>query len=78
MVEDELSLDFVEFHVLAVEFGGDVGLPVLGDLGKLFGEVDLRHGSGIISGKKKSQRSCDQHGTCPAGEIVDILDRGHS
>jgi hypothetical protein len=28
---------------LAIEFGGDVGLPVLGDLGELFGEVDFGH-----------------------------------
>jgi hypothetical protein len=29
--------------VLAVEFGGDVRLPVFGDLGELFGEIDFMH-----------------------------------
>jgi len=52
VVEDELSLDFVEFHALTVEFGSDVGLPVFGDLGELFGKVDLGHVSGIIFGKE--------------------------
>jgi hypothetical protein len=29
--------------MLAVELGGDVGFPVLGDLGEFVGEVDLVH-----------------------------------
>jgi hypothetical protein len=57
VVEDKLSLDFVEFHVLAVKFGGDLGLPVLGDLRELFDKVDLGHGFRIISGGERSQRN---------------------
>jgi hypothetical protein len=43
VVEDELAFDLVEFNGLAVELGGDVGLPVFGDPGELFGEVDFGH-----------------------------------
>jgi hypothetical protein len=32
---------------LAIEFGGDVGLPVFGDLGKLLGDVDFGHGTSV-------------------------------
>jgi hypothetical protein len=44
VVEDEFTLDLVELDILAVEFGGDVGLPVFGDFGELVGEVDFGHG----------------------------------
>ena len=43
MMEDEFALDLVEFDVLAVEFGRDVGLPVFRDLGEFFGDIDLGH-----------------------------------
>jgi len=43
MVEDEFALQLVELDVLAVKFGGDVGLPVFGDPGELFSDVDLVH-----------------------------------
>ena len=44
LVEDEFSFELVELDVLAVEFGGNVGLPVFGDFGELFGEIDFGHG----------------------------------
>src|SRR5690348_17119510 len=44
MMEDEFSFDFVELHHLAVEFGGDIGLPEFSDFRELLGDVDL-HGS---------------------------------
>jgi hypothetical protein len=50
MVKDEFAFEFVELDVLAVEFGGDVGLPVFGDLGEFFGEVDLVHRRSLIRG----------------------------
>ncbi len=37
IVEDELALHFVKFHILAVEFGGDVRLPVLVDWREFIG-----------------------------------------
>jgi hypothetical protein len=43
VVEDKLAFDFVELDALAVEFGGDVGLPEFRDLGELFGNVDFGH-----------------------------------
>jgi hypothetical protein len=43
MVENEFAFEFVELYVLAVEFGGDVRLPVFGDLGEFVGDVDLVH-----------------------------------
>ena len=55
MVEDELAFKLVELDLLSVEFGGDVGLPVLGDLGEFLGNVDFGHGRGIRAGKEKSQ-----------------------
>src|SRR6266436_10269432 len=45
VVPDELTFQFVELDHLAVEFASDVGLPVLGGLGKLVGEIDLIHGA---------------------------------
>jgi hypothetical protein len=44
VVEDELTFDFVELDGLTVEFGCDVGLPVFGNLGEFFGDVDFGHG----------------------------------
>jgi hypothetical protein len=43
MVEDKFSFELVELYVLAVELGGDVRLPVLGNPGKFIGDVDLGH-----------------------------------
>jgi hypothetical protein len=43
MVKDELAHELVELNALAIEFGGDVGFPVLGDLGKFLGDIDFRH-----------------------------------
>jgi hypothetical protein len=45
VMEDELPLQFVEFYVLAVEFGGDVGFPVFRNAGKFLGNVYLFHGA---------------------------------
>src|SRR5579863_2302477 len=45
MVEDEFAFELVEFDALAVEFGADIGLPVFGDRGEFFGDVDFLHGS---------------------------------
>ena len=45
VVEDELAFDLVELHVLAVEFGGDVGLPVFGDLENFSAMLTLCIGS---------------------------------
>jgi hypothetical protein len=56
VVEDELALDLVELDMLAVEFGGDVGLPVFGYLGELFGEVDFGHISPIAGAEERSQK----------------------
>src|ERR1700690_3319569 len=48
MVKYELAFEFVEFYILAVEFGADVRLPVFGDLGKLFRDVHFC--DGVIHG----------------------------
>ena len=44
MVKYEFAFELVELQVLAIELGGDVGLPVFGDLGELLGDVDFGHG----------------------------------
>jgi hypothetical protein len=44
VMEDELTLNLIEFDALAVQFGGDIGLPVFGNLGELFGNVHFLHG----------------------------------
>src|SRR5579864_1330840 len=43
MVEDEFAYKLDQLDVLAVEFGGDVRLPVFGNPGELFGEVGFGH-----------------------------------
>src|ERR1039458_3416231 len=43
MVKHKLTFEFIQLDILAIEFGGNVGLPVFGDFGKLFGDVDLGH-----------------------------------
>jgi hypothetical protein len=43
MMKYEFTLEFVELDQLPVELGGDVGLPIFGDLGELFGDIDFRH-----------------------------------
>jgi hypothetical protein len=42
-MEHEFPLQLIELQMLAVELGGNVGLPVLGDLGEFIGEIDLVH-----------------------------------
>jgi hypothetical protein len=43
VVEDELAFYLVELDALAVELGGNVGLPVFRNFGELFGDVDFVH-----------------------------------
>jgi hypothetical protein len=44
VMEDELALELIELYALAVQLGGDVGLPVFGNFGEFVGDVDLmRH-----------------------------------
>ena len=43
VMEDELTFQLVEFYELAVEFGGDVGLLVFRNVGKLLGDVYFFH-----------------------------------
>jgi hypothetical protein len=59
MVEDEFSFDLVQLYMLSVELGGNVGLPVFGDLGELLSDIDFVHASPIVGMERKSQRiSC--------------------
>ena len=44
VMKDEYAFELVEFHILAVEFCSDVGLPVFGDFGEFFGDVYFWHG----------------------------------
>jgi hypothetical protein len=43
VMEDELAFYFVELDALAVQFGGDIGLPVFGNLGEFFGDIHFLH-----------------------------------
>ena len=43
MMEDELAFELVELQVLAVEFGGDVRLPIFVDLREFLNDVDFVH-----------------------------------
>src|SRR5271166_3184340 len=43
MMKDEFAFELVELDILAIELGGDVGLPKFGDPGKFFGNVNFRH-----------------------------------
>src|SRR5207245_6311543 len=43
MMPDELPFQLVELYQLAVELGGDVGLPILPDTGEFLGDVYLFH-----------------------------------
>jgi hypothetical protein len=63
MVEDEFAFELIELQVLAVELGCDVGLPVFGNLGEFFGDVDFVHGlssgfgdSLMIQGNRKGRK----------------------
>jgi hypothetical protein len=44
MVEDEFAVELYELDLLAVEFGSDAGLVVVGNFGEFFGDVDFGHG----------------------------------
>src|ERR1039458_8399897 len=50
MMEDELALKLTELHHLAVQFGGDVRLPVFRDLGEFVGDIDFIHAAFSESG----------------------------
>jgi antitoxin VapB len=43
MMEYELALQLIELHMLPIEFGSDVWLPVFGNLRELLGDVDFVH-----------------------------------
>jgi hypothetical protein len=43
MMKYEFTLELVELHMLSVELGGNVGLPVFGNPGEFFGDIDFRH-----------------------------------
>jgi hypothetical protein len=43
MMKDKFAFQLVQFHVLTVEFGSDVGFPVFVNLVKLLSEVDFVH-----------------------------------
>jgi hypothetical protein len=44
MMKNKLTLDLVEFDLLAIQFCGDVWFPEFGDLGEFFGDIDFVHG----------------------------------
>jgi hypothetical protein len=43
MVKHELALQLVELHMLTIELGGNVGLPIFRNLGELVSDVDFIH-----------------------------------
>jgi hypothetical protein len=45
MMKHELAFQFVELHMLPVQLGGDVGLPVFLNPSEFVGDVDLVHGA---------------------------------
>src|SRR5260370_42462656 len=53
MMEHELRFEFIELHILAVEFGGDVGLPVFGNRREFLGDVHLGHGKRRTDGGRE-------------------------
>src|ERR1051326_26577 len=65
MVEDEFSFELVELDLLAVEFGGNVGLPVFGDLGEFVGEIDFGH-----SFPPRSLKALDSAQLAAGAEVV--------
>jgi hypothetical protein len=65
MMEDEFAFNLVELHHLAVELGADVGLPVFGDFGEFFGDIDFAHGRGMARAQEKSQENL-----CSPGAFV--------
>jgi hypothetical protein len=42
-MKHKLTFDFVELHMLAVEFTGDIRLPVFGDFAEFISDVDFGH-----------------------------------
>src|SRR5262249_56529064 len=61
MVENEFALDFVEFHLLPVQFGGNVGLPVVGNFRELLSDVDFMHaGSDCGQRAKVAKNLCSR------------------
>jgi hypothetical protein len=55
MVEDKFPFELVELHLLPVELGGDIRLPVFRDLGEFLGDVHFVHGIRIVRSEKGSQ-----------------------
>jgi hypothetical protein len=43
VMPDELALELVELHQLAIEFSGDVGFPVFRDVSKFLRNVYFFH-----------------------------------
>jgi hypothetical protein len=55
MMEHELALQLVELHMLSIQFGGDVRLPVFGNLRKLLGDIDLIHSTSKVTALQRSR-----------------------
>ena len=49
IMENELTLQLGQLHVLAIEFGGDGGFPVFLNVGKFPGDVDSVHDKSPIT-----------------------------
>jgi hypothetical protein len=43
MMKNELAFEFVEFDVLPIQFGRDIGLPIFMDLPKFLCNVHFLH-----------------------------------
>ena len=54
VMEDKFAFEFVELDMLSVEFGGDVGLPVLGDLGEFSAMLILCMGPSFVKSRGPS------------------------
>src|SRR5580704_7575075 len=58
MVKHKLTLQLAQLHLLPIEFGSNVGLPIFVDLGELLRDVDFVHATTMTCLPPRSQENC--------------------
>jgi hypothetical protein len=64
----EFTLELVELHILPVELGGDVRLPVFGNPGEFLRNIDFIHRHSKVLSAHPSQIGFNADGSFGAGQ----------
>jgi hypothetical protein len=72
MVKNKIALDLVELDVLSIQLGRDIGLPVFGDLRKLFGQIYFFHKNNSLSSDLLGMKCGASKDDAPVRQVAGI------